>query len=85
MDRSPGYALSLLAESTTTVIHSAEAVSSPGATPEDIATEAVMDLLNSVARGGCIDMMHQPLVLLYMVLGSEDVGRVRMSEPTERT
>jgi RNA 3'-terminal phosphate cyclase-like protein len=85
LDRSPGFALTLLAESTTTAIHSAEAISSPGAAPEDVAKAAVMDLLDAVARGGCIDTMHQSLVLLYMVLGSEDVGRVRMSEPTERT
>jgi RNA 3'-terminal phosphate cyclase-like protein len=32
-----------------------------------------------------VDRMHQSLVLLMMVLGSEDVGRVRMGEPTPKT
>lgn len=83
--KSPGYALSLLAESTTGAIHSAEAVSVPGGTPEDVALTASRALLSEIRRGGCVDKQHQVLVLLMMVLGSEDVGRCRMGEPTPRT
>ncbi|TFY66143.1 hypothetical protein EVG20_g4948 [Dentipellis fragilis] len=83
--KSPGYALTLLAESTTSVLHSAEAISEAGVAPEDIALRASRALLTEIRRGGCVDRKHQCLVLLYMVLGSEDVGRVLMSEPTERT
>lgn len=83
--KSPGYALSLLAESTTGAIHSAETVSQPGVTPEDIALQASRALLCEIKRGGCIDRQHQILVLMMMVLGSEDVGRCRMGEPTPRT
>lgn len=83
--RSPGYALSLLAESTTGAMHSAEAVSQPGVTPEDIALLASRSLLSEVRKGGCVDRQHQVLVLLMMVLGSEDVGRCLMGEPTTRT
>jgi RNA 3'-terminal phosphate cyclase-like protein len=84
-DRSPGYALSLVAESTTGALHCAEAVSQPGVVPEDIALQAARSLLNEIERGGCVDQKHQIFVLLLMVLGSEDVGRCRMAEPTERT
>ncbi|KAG6837284.1 hypothetical protein H0H93_011886 [Arthromyces matolae] len=83
--KSPGYALSLLAESTTSAIHCAEAISKPGVAPEDIGLEAARALMAEVNLGGCIDRKHQILVLLMMVLGSEDVGRCRMSEPTSRT
>lgn len=83
--RSPGYALSLLAESTTSAIHCSEAVSQPGVAPEDIALLATRSLLNEIKLGSCIDRKHQILVLLMMVLGSEDVGRCRMGEPTPRT
>ncbi|KAF9227655.1 18S rRNA biogenesis protein [Gyrodon lividus] len=83
--RSPGYALSLLAESTTSAIHCSEAVSKPGGTPEDVALLASRALLSEIRRGGCVDRKHQSLVLLMMVLGSEDVGRCRMGEPTART
>ncbi|THH12519.1 hypothetical protein EW146_g7617 [Bondarzewia mesenterica] len=83
--KSPGYALTLLAESTTSAIHCSEAISQPGIAPEDIALEASRSLLIEIRRGGCVDRKHQVLILLLMVLGSEDVGRCRMGEPTERT
>ena len=83
--RSPGYALSLLAESTTGALHCSEAVSKPGIAPEEVALEASRALLSEIRNGGCVDRRHQSLVLILMVLGSEDVGRIRMSEPTERT
>ena len=83
--RSPGYALTLLAESTTSVIHCSEATSKAGVSPEDIALDASRALLSEIAKGGCVDQKHQSLVILMMVLGSEDVGRCRMGEPTPRT
>ncbi|KAH9981047.1 RNA 3'-terminal phosphate cyclase/enolpyruvate transferase [Lactifluus volemus] len=83
--KSPGYALSLVAETTTSAFHCAEAVSQPGVAPEDIALQATRSLLCEIERGGCVDQKHQTLVLLMMMLGSEDVGRCRMAEPTERT
>ena len=83
--RSPGYALSILAESTTGALHSAEAVSQPGVAPEDIALQATRTLLSELESGGCVDRRHQCLVLSMMVLGSEDVGRCRMGEPTVQT
>ncbi|KAL5489816.1 hypothetical protein ACEPAI_4648 [Sanghuangporus weigelae] len=83
--KSPGYALSLLAESTTGALHCAEAVSKPGVPPEDIARQATYALLEEIKRGGCVDRSHQTLVLLMMVLGSEDIGRCRMGEPSPRT
>ncbi|TBU35748.1 18S rRNA biogenesis protein [Dichomitus squalens] len=82
--RSPGYALSLLAESTTGAMHCSEATSRPGVPPEDIAVVASRALLAEIRRGGCVDRQHQVLVLLMMILGSEDVGRCRMGEPTVR-
>ncbi|KAJ9119194.1 hypothetical protein QFC22_003686 [Naganishia vaughanmartiniae] len=51
-------------------------------TPEELATHAARLLLESVARGGCVDESHQWLVLLMMVLGPEDVGRCRMGALT---
>lgn len=82
---SPGYALSLVAESTTTALHCSESVSVAGGTPEDVALAAARALLTEIKRGGCVDRHHQILVLLFMVLGSEDVGRVRLGELSPRT
>lgn len=83
--RSPGYALSLCAETTTSALHCAEATSQPGVAPEDIALHATRALLAEISKGGCVDEKHQVLVLFLMVLGSEDVGRCRMGVPTPRT
>ena len=66
-------------------MHCAEAISQPGVAPEDIGLQASRSLLAEVKRGGCVDSKYQILVLLMMVLGSEDVGRCRMGEPTPRT
>ena len=119
---SPGYALSLLAESTTGVLHCSEGVSIPRVTPnqsntssskvhpdrlrrdngifglsaaersgpevttpEDVGVKTARELLVEIQRGGCVDRKHQWLVLLFMALGSEDVGRVRMGELSPRT
>lgn len=82
--RSPGYALSLLAESTTSTIHCAEAISQPGIAPEDVGLQATRALMEEIQLGGCVDRKHQTLVLVMMVLGSEDVGRCRMGQPTPR-
>ncbi|CAA7271532.1 unnamed protein product [Cyclocybe aegerita] len=83
--KSPGYALSILAESTTSAIYCAEAISEPGIAPEDIGLKATRALLAGIEKGGCVDQRHQTLVLLMMALGSEDVGRCRMGDPTPKT
>jgi len=110
--KSPGYALSLLAETTEGALFCSEAVSTPRpdphstrdgrnmkkdrifqnekdggpapTTPEDVALKASRELLVAIQRGGCVDRKHQWIVLLYMVLGSEDVGRVRMGQLSAR-
>ncbi|KAK1228407.1 hypothetical protein PQX77_000743 [Marasmius sp. AFHP31] len=83
--KSPGYALSLVAESTTSALYCAEAVSQPGIAPEDVALQATRVLLDEIQKGGCVDQKHQSLILIMMVLGSEDVGRCRMNLPTARS
>lgn len=77
--------MSLLAESTTGAIHCAEAISQAGVAPEDVGLKATHALLSEIESGGCVDRRHQSLTLLMMVLGSEDVGRCRMGEPTAKT
>ncbi|KAK7054757.1 hypothetical protein VNI00_003220 [Paramarasmius palmivorus] len=83
--KSPGYALSLVAESTTSALYCSEGTSEAGVAPEDIALQATRALLEEIKKGGCVDQKHQSLVLIMMVLGSEDVGRCRMSVPTPRS
>lgn len=85
MPRSPGFALTLLSESTTSAIYCSETVSSPGVTPEDVALMASRSLLDEIRARGCVDQKHQCLIMLLMVLGSEDVGRCRIGPLSTRS
>lgn len=82
--KSPGFAMTLLAVSTTGAIYSAEAASKaeePGV-PEDLATHTARMLLDQIAQRGCIDASHQPLVLLLMALSPQDVAKCTMGNLT---
>ncbi|CAK9780637.1 18S rRNA biogenesis protein [Cutaneotrichosporon oleaginosum] len=89
--KSPGYGITLVAQSTTDAVHSAEALAhTPGSeggvqTPEDVATHAARLLLEEISHGGAVDSKHQWLVLLLMVLGKEDVGKCLMGDLTAHT
>lgn len=79
-----GYALSLVAESTSGCLYSADAASAPAGaerdaddtTPEDVGKRAAYALLESIARGGCVAVEGASTVLTLMAMGSTDVGRV---------
>lgn len=74
---SAGYSLSLVGESTTGVLLSTERTAMQGELPEDIGKEAAIQLLEEICKGGVVDSFHQPLVILLMALGPEDVCKVR--------
>ena len=79
---SPGFGLSLVAESTTGVLLSAEAAAEVGSgnLPEDVGKDASNALCEEIRRGGCIDTSNQALVLLFMALAPEDVSKVRFGK-----
>lgn len=82
--KSPGFAITLLATSTTGAIYSAEAASKaqdPGL-PEDLAQSAARMLLTEIAQRGCVDRAHQPMVLMLMALSPQDVAKCTMAAPT---
>lgn len=93
--KSPGYAITLLASSTSHVLHSSETTSCPPAadapqvegwtppSPEDLGVLAVRELLDEIRRGGCVDRGFEWLVALMLVLGGEDVGRVTVGGPLD--
>ncbi|PVD22972.1 hypothetical protein C0Q70_16232 [Pomacea canaliculata] len=81
--RSPGFGLTLVAETTNGAFLAAEATSNPkGSTeppsiPEDIGKQAAHLLLEEIYRGGCVDSSSQSLAVLCMVLGQQDVSKVQ--------
>lgn len=78
--RSPGFALSLVAESTTGALLSAEKAAQPGDAAEDVGLMAAKMLLREISKGGCVDTSSQWLNLLLMVLSPEDVSKIRVGQ-----
>jgi len=79
--RSPGFGISLVAETTTGAMLSVQTASTPAGegksvVPEDLGKQAAEMLLEEIYRGGCIDSRHQSLVFLYMILGQRDVSKI---------
>ncbi|XP_062985351.1 RNA 3'-terminal phosphate cyclase-like protein [Elgaria multicarinata webbii] len=79
--KSPGFGLSLVAETTNGTFLSAELASNPqgegtAVLPEDLGTNCAKLLLEEIHRGGCVDSTNQSLVLLLMTLGQRDVSKV---------
>ncbi|KAF0687225.1 Aste57867_20987 [Aphanomyces stellatus] len=79
---SPGFALSLVAETTTGVLLGAEAAATSGSLPEDVASTASHHLCEEIQKGGCVDTSNQCLALLLMTLSPEDVSKVRFGKLT---
>ncbi|XP_015782470.1 RNA 3'-terminal phosphate cyclase-like protein [Tetranychus urticae] len=79
---SPGFGLSLVAETNEGIHFTGEAYSNPSGSdkgpslPEDVAQEAVFCLFEEIYRGGCVSSINQSLVCLYMALGQPDVSKV---------
>uniref|UniRef100_A0A9L0SS05 RNA terminal phosphate cyclase like 1 n=1 Tax=Equus caballus TaxID=9796 RepID=A0A9L0SS05_HORSE len=79
--RSPGFGLSLVAETTNGTFLSAELASNPqgqgtAVLPEDVGRNCARLLLEEIYRGGCVDSTNQSLALLLMTLGQQDVSKV---------
>lgn len=78
-----GFGLSLVAESNATgVLYSADVVVPPegGGVPEEIGKRCALQLLETIAKGGCTSSISASTVLILMAMGSEDVGRLRVGK-----
>uniref|UniRef100_A0A7N8XG75 RNA 3'-terminal phosphate cyclase-like protein n=1 Tax=Mastacembelus armatus TaxID=205130 RepID=A0A7N8XG75_9TELE len=79
--KSPGFGLTLVAETLNGCFLSAEMTSTPQGQgdpvlPEDLGRNCAKLLLEEVYRGGCVDSSNQSLALLLMTLGQQDVSKV---------
>eukprot|EP01038_Epipyxis_sp_PR26KG_P012797 gene12797-17157_t len=90
---SPGYSLSLVAESSSGALLSIERTANARMQtsdddngnhrpelPEDVGRDGAYMLIEEITKGGVIDRSHQPLILQLMVLTPEDVSKVRFGE-----
>eukprot|EP00041_Stephanoeca_diplocostata_P015377 m.293085 g.293085 ORF g.293085 m.293085 type:complete len:360 (+) comp20014_c0_seq3:260-1339(+) len=78
--KSPGFGLTLVAESTTGTHVSAECIADKGELPEDLGARTAKVLLEEVSRGGCVDTQNQATCLALMVLTPEDVSKIRLGK-----
>ncbi|KOC69913.1 putative RNA 3'-terminal phosphate cyclase-like protein [Habropoda laboriosa] len=80
--KSPGFGVTLSAETTTDVVFGAEAFSplmkagSLPCVPEDIGKEAAMKLVDEIYRNGCVDSPFQSMTAMFMALGKKDVSKI---------
>ena len=74
-----GFGLSLVAESSTGSLYSADVISPPsgGVPPEDLGRQCAHQLLESISLGGSASLTALPTMLTLMAMGSEDVGRLQ--------
>lgn len=77
-----GFGLSLVAESSTGSLYSADTASPPsgGVAPEEVGRQCAFQLLESVSLGGTVSLAAAPIVMTLMAMGSEDVGRVQLGK-----
>ncbi|KIX94686.1 uncharacterized protein Z520_09732 [Fonsecaea multimorphosa CBS 102226] len=75
-----GFGLSLVAETSSGCLYSADSASPPegGRPPEDIGRMCAFQLLESIERGGCVSLEALETVFTLMTMGSEDVGRIQV-------
>jgi RNA 3'-terminal phosphate cyclase-like protein len=90
--KSPGYGVSLVAETTTGCLISAEGAAvthededdeetkTTPLLPEDIGARAAMTLLEEIKEGGVVDSTHQSLLFTLCALCPEDVSKVRVGK-----
>ncbi|XP_055376043.1 probable RNA 3'-terminal phosphate cyclase-like protein [Condylostylus longicornis] len=78
---SPGYGISLVAETTDGVFYGAEGVydvTEKGEnliTPEDLGKDVAFKLIDEIYRGGCVDSSFQWLASLYIALGEKNISK----------
>lgn len=80
---SPGFSLTLSAETTEGYVYTSSAVSNSKGSgkvptvPEDLAKEATHLLFEEIHRGGCVDSICQSLALTLMAFNQKDVSTIR--------
>lgn len=88
---SPGFSISLSAETKGGCVYTSSAVSNSKGSglgpsvPEDVGKEATYLLLEEIQKGGCVDSTCQSLALVLMAFNQKDVSKVRLGPLTMYT
>lgn len=74
--KSPGFGVTIVAETKTGWAFTAEGIATPGLVPEDLGRHSAAKLLEEVSLGGVVGRNQVQMAIIYMVLGKEDIGRL---------
>jgi len=77
---SPGFALTLVAETTTSCAIGVELVAGPGTVPEELGEKAAYLLLTELLNRGCVDTTNQTTALMFMGLCTDQISKVRLGK-----
>ncbi|KAG1661114.1 RNA 3'-terminal phosphate cyclase-like protein [Nymphon striatum] len=81
--KSPGFGISLVAETKQGSFITADVVSNDKSSeelpsiPEDLGISGAHLLLEEIYRGGCVDSINQGLACLFMTLGQKDISKLQ--------
>lgn len=78
--KSPGFGVTLVAETKNGWAISAEAVGQAGTVPEDLGREVACQLLEEISLGGVVARNQLEVAITLMVLGKEDIGRLAVGK-----
>ncbi|ODQ82593.1 hypothetical protein BABINDRAFT_159147 [Babjeviella inositovora NRRL Y-12698] len=78
--KSPGFGLTLVAESKKGWRFIAEDIGGPGEVPEDIGVKVAYELLEEISKSAVVGRNQLQLALCYMVIGKEDIGRLLLNK-----
>lgn len=88
---SPGFSISLSAETTEGCLFTASAVSNSKGSgegpsvPEDVGKEATYALYKEISGGGCVNSINQSLALALMAFNQKDVSTIKFGPLTTYT
>lgn len=74
--KSPGFGVTIVAETKAGWAFTAEGIAGAGETPEDLGKATAAKLLEEISLGGVVCRNQVSLAMVLMVLGKEDIGRI---------
>lgn len=78
--KSPGWGITLVSETKKNWYIFAECIGDAGDVPEDIGSKAAYHLLEEISNSAVIGRNQLPLAIVYMIIGKEDIGRLRIAK-----
>ncbi|CCH61363.1 hypothetical protein TBLA_0E03090 [Henningerozyma blattae CBS 6284] len=76
---SPGWGITLVSQGQRGWCTFSEVIGDAGEVPEEIGMKAAYSLLEEISNSAVLGRPQLPLAIVFMVIGKEDIGRLRIS------